>query len=836
MRLFSLLTLFLTVLSLGVYSNEKKKLMEEAEHAFYDQNYQKAYECYDKLETLVPSAKSYYSYRKGVCLVELKRSPEVALQLLEANKADFDSSDIADEYFYYLARACHLNLRFDDAILYYQKSLEIHGSEDTYYTEVINRDVQLSNNARKEYQINQNYEVKNVGNILNSEFPEYKPVISADESSLMFTSRRSDVTGQEKDVDGKYFEDIYISERDKYGYWEQPVKLNANVNTPDHEASVGLSADGRKLLFYQGGKHSGSLYTSFLEGDAWGTPILIDDGTRINSKKFWETSASMNLDETEIYFTSDRKGGLGGLDIYKSVKLPNGDWGNPIPLVDINSTFDEESPFIHPDGRTLYFASNNNNSIGGFDIFKSVFEDGKWSTPLNMGYPINTVFDDLYFTLTADGKKAYFSSSRSGGSGAEDLFSVVLDEDVRPLVLIKGIVRSELDEEIIASIDVYGKEDNKKQRYIYNPNRKTGRYLMILPPNKSYNMVVSAEGYDNFQLDLDIPDQEHFHEFYQEIILKKTKSGDSLLAEEIVVVNSFDDLRNSSKIDPKLKQADPDYLKDLVQDIANLTDSSDKKPEVEAMLAEKLGTVTEITEGVTGEYEKVVDNQAYTEAITYKSEKNSGSKKDLQPMILGDDTVMAVPYSKFNETDLSKKEATQESSDIALQESKSQATDKNSDETTSVVKPASNQESKPTIAPSEESLTKISEEEIASLSEIKLPEDVVIYFDFNSSALKEEYKPKLKSMVESIKNQKNIQLIIEGHTDAVGSDQYNDILSQRRSNTVSNYLQNFFPKQRIFVEFFGEAKPAAPNVNPDGSDNSNGRVLNRRAVVKAKLK
>ncbi len=813
--LFFWLHIALFSLNNVTFAGETKKLIEKAEKAFYEQNFELAYECYDKLAELMPEGKAYYDFKKGSCLIELRKNAPLALTLIKSNEELLSTSDVRDEYYFYLARALHLNERFDEAIQSFTTSLESLSLEDDFLKNLINREIEMSSNAKKAYEAKQNYEILNIQNPINTSYPEYKPVISADESVLIFTSRRPENTGGLKDIDGKYFEDIYISSRDKYGYWENPKNIGTNVNTSNHEASVSLSADGRKLIFYKGGKNSGSLFYSFLEADVWGTPMLIDNGATINSKKYWETSASVSLDEKVVYFTSDRKEGKGGLDIYKCEKLENGEWGTPQNISEINSPYDEESPFIHPDGKTLYFASNSGNSIGGFDIFKSVYEDGKWSAPVNMGYPINTVFDDLHFVLTADGKKGFFTSSRNNVDGMDDIYRVTLDEDVRPLVLIKGVVRTENNQEILASIDVFGKEDNEKQKYVYNPNIKTGKYLMILPPGKSYNMIISAEGYDNYQIELNIPDQEHFHEFYQEILLKKTGSGD-LVSENITVVNSFEDLRVTEKLDPKLKQANPDYLKDLVKDIVELTDSSQNDENARLALEQKINTVKDITDEVTDQYQRVVTNEAYTEAVTYSGSPSDSINK--QPLIIDNDTLLVVSYDKFKNTDFKEKpkedEQTLASSDVKKDSDQPLKTDEKLDN-------------------SSESITSLKDK-----NALILPDVVTVLFDFNSIAVNPEYHKNLNVLTDFyIKNKDKVNLVIEGHTDALGKSEYNLNLSKRRANSVLAYLTSQkIAKNSVKLEFYGEDRPAQPNTKPDGSDNPEGRSKNRRAVVKAVLK
>ena len=180
--------------------------------------------------------------------------------------------------------------------------------------------------------------------------------------------------------------------------WSKSVNLGKNVNTPNHDANSGLSADGQKFLVYLGRKGMGDLFECQLEGDTWGEPESL--GKNINTKDFHESSACYSPDGNSIYFVSDKPGGEGDHDIYVSHIDEKGKWGEAKNLgTTINTKYSEEGVYMHPDGKTLYFSSQGHQSMGGFDIFKSIYneETKSWSTPKNIGYPVNTTEDDVFF-------------------------------------------------------------------------------------------------------------------------------------------------------------------------------------------------------------------------------------------------------------------------------------------------------------------------------------------------------------------------------------------------------------------------------------------------------
>ncbi len=605
---------FLTIVSYGQeeYKNIGKKI-EAAEEAYYEGNFVKAYKLYSDLAQVDSEDSSYFKFRKATCLVNMDQDEQAALSILRS-ESQFSQSEFKSAYYYFLGESFHLNENFDSALFYLEKSKE-GGDFDALQLKDVNQKITQVNYAKEQYANAKNYNVFDVKGTVNSTYKDYKPLISSDESVLIFTSKRSTSTGQNKDENDEYFEDIYTTSRDNLGYLSEVQPISKNINTNDHEASVGISPDGRELILYKGDEHSGAFFVSKQSGTEWSTPQMIDDGKTINHKKFWETSACMTLDHKTIFFTSDRKGGLGGLDIYMAKKKDDGQWGEPKNLGNIiNSDLNEESPFIHPDGKTLFFSSRGGENMGGYDIFRTVLqENGSWSIPENLGYPINTVHNDVHFSLTADGRKAYFSSSRIDSQGKEDIYKVVLDENVDPLILIKGLVKSADGGSIESvAIEIIDKKTDESLSSVYKPNSSSGKYLIIVPPGDNYSMVVTGDGFEKYQIDLNIPSQDKFHELYQEVVLKKI-SNDSITYEEITVYNSFDNLRESDhQFDPELLHPNATYVDELIHDVNANKENKD-------YVQKKIDHIDVLTDGITQSMDQVVEKEEHTEELFYST-------------------------------------------------------------------------------------------------------------------------------------------------------------------------------------------------------------------------
>ncbi|MCB9361056.1 MAG: PD40 domain-containing protein [Flavobacteriales bacterium] len=495
-----LVTLFLVtsvVFSLKAQTPELKKIIKSADVRFDMHDYYGAEKLYAEAYSM-DSTNATVNFRLGVCKFEMKDHKSAEFYFIKS------SSAVSLEIFRYKAAIAHADKKFKKAINYYNAYKIINGEKDLTNEEANNL-IAKAIYAENVIKNPRNVSIINVGSNINTEYDEYVPLISADEEIMIFTSRRPESTGKLLDPNGRYFEDIYSS-KSLGKEWQKPVQLGKGINTNTNDASAGLSADGQLLFIFRTNEDliSGDLYECRMGLDEWEMPKKMP--SNINSKDI-ESSASIVPNERTLYFSSDREGGFGGKDIYKVERLPNGTWGavqNLGPTV--NTAEDEDAPFIHADGKTLYFSSTGHQNMGGYDIFKTKLnEAGEWSNPENLGYPINSVTDDIFYVVAADGKTGYYSSSREGGYGGQDIYKVLLKDEYEKLTVIKGEVLGKDNVPVSAKITLIELESASIQG-IYKSKEGTGKFIMLVEPGKTYNYVIQADGYHpkTDELDFDI--------------------------------------------------------------------------------------------------------------------------------------------------------------------------------------------------------------------------------------------------------------------------------------------------------------------------------------------
>ena len=372
-----------------------------------------------------------------------------------------------------------------------------------------------------------NFVPVSLGDMVNSIDEEYVNQLQLNGSRLLFTRRHHDI----KDGGGdRLAECLYESLMTGDG-WSVPNSIDIDWDYSQHMGAAVVSADGRTLLFTAcgvDGSTTCNLYQSSWDGERWKRPILMSD---INSAQ-WDSQPSLSADGREIFFSSRRNGAA---DIYHASLLDDGSWSMPMSLGDvINTDGVEMAPFIHPDGKTLYFSSNKRVGMGGFDVFMSRRDSlGQWSEPVNMGYPINTPYDEINFVVAADGVNAYISSYREGGAGGYDIYTFELEPSLRPdpVTYVLTEIYDEVSHEPIAARLCY--YDAYDGTLMYSFEAPDGVALSVMPSRHSYSMEVSAKGYMFYQQQL-LPDEtSEVKPFETKVFLSPIKVGETAILDNI---------------------------------------------------------------------------------------------------------------------------------------------------------------------------------------------------------------------------------------------------------------------------------------------------------------
>jgi outer membrane protein OmpA-like peptidoglycan-associated protein len=396
----------------------------------------------------------------------------------------------------------------------------------------------------------------------------------------MFTSRRNTSTGADKMGEGQtdYYEDIYITKKVD-GKWSAPENMGDQINTDGHDATTAVSPDAQSMIIYKDTKGDGNLYECKLEGEIWSKPKKMN---KFINTKHHESSASYSNDGKTLYFVTNKPGGLGQHDIYvTSWDDATQDWGEAKNLgASINTKHNEEAVLIHPDGKTLYFSSQGHNTMGNYDIFKSTLNiDGTWSKPENMGYPINTVDDDVFFVINASGRRGYYSSFKEDGEGEKDIYMITflgpekpeqlssednllasiakpvgekieekkVDALTKRITILKGVVSdAKTLKPVQASLELIDIDENKTLA-VFESNKTTGKYLVSLPSGKNYGLIVRKESYLFHSENFNIPETAAYQEVQKDIGLKKIEVGSIIILKNIFYDYNKSTLRDASK-------------------------------------------------------------------------------------------------------------------------------------------------------------------------------------------------------------------------------------------------------------------------------------------------
>jgi len=447
-NLLALIVLLLTNLSLIAQDEEAVKLADE----MYNYGDKK-----DALEVYLQALNFNKdniraNLMAGICYLETTNKHKSVEYLLHAYDLD---PHVTDDILFLIGKGYHLGNHFEEAAEYYEKykqailkgEIKVHKNSKEHILAKIEQKLIECKVGRELYNNPVNFELTNISHSINTEYPEYAPVITPDEKVIYFTSRRPGSTGNKKDRDNEFFEDIYYSENIN-GEWSKPKNVGSPINTEYHDGCIGISADGKELFIFRD-VNGGDIYSSIKnEKGEWSEPKSL--GKNINSK-YYEPSVCISKDKKLLFFSSNRAGGIGGLDLYMSIADANGKWGKPVLLgKEINTIFNEESPFYDDETKTLYFSSSGHKGMGGYDIYKTTYDSakGKWTEPINLGYPINTADDDIYYTVSAGGVRGYYASVRDYGVGEKDIYVVDIPKAQKKLMTDTKTAVKVVEEEI----------------------------------------------------------------------------------------------------------------------------------------------------------------------------------------------------------------------------------------------------------------------------------------------------------------------------------------------------------------------------------------------------
>lgn len=536
------------------------------------------------------------NFRIGVAYYYQPDKKLMALEYFE--KAYKLNPGVDADVHYYLGRLYHLNMQWDKAIGEYkvhQGALRANPKGNAERIADMDKKISECMNGKEFVKTPQRVFIDNVGSGINSKYPEYGPIITADESMMFFTSMRDNCTGGFQE--GMYFEDVFMSTYSN-GSWQPAVNIGTKINSKTHDATAGLSPDGQTLFIYRG-DNGGDLYESSLFGLEWSEPEKMNKNINTDNH---EPSCGLSYDGVNFYFVSNRKeGGQGTHDIWMSTKDPKGKWGPAANVgTTINTMYNEDAIFVHPDGKTFYFSSQGHKTMGGYDIFKVTYENGKWSQPENLGYPINGPDDDVFFVISGSGRHGYFSSAKSGGDygrsfGEKDIYKITFLGPEKPnalstednllasvaapvksavaappmeiktasVTILKGTITDAISgKPIAAQIELV---DNELRQVIatFTSNSSTGKYLVTLPSGKNYGIAVKAEGYLFHSENFDIPASAAYQEVVKDVQLKNVQVG-----AVIVLRNIFFDY-NKSTLRPE-SQVELDRLIKLLNDVPTM--------------------------------------------------------------------------------------------------------------------------------------------------------------------------------------------------------------------------------------------------------------------------
>jgi len=479
---------------------ENKMNFHDAESWILFEDYREALPLYQELKGIYPE-NSNFKYRIGQCFLNMPGEKEKAISYLEDavkninpeyREGSFRETQAPYDALYYLANAYRIDNQLDKAVSTYKLFMEKLDPE-IYDTSVVAFQIQSCLNAKDLMSSPVYIREDNLGNNVNGSSSESNAVVSDDETMIVFSKSLP-------------FYDAILYSTKVNGVWTEPRNMNELLKIDRNIYPASLSGDGRVLYLYNSENYDGNVFTTTYSNGTWSPVTRLNDN--INTK-FWESHAVVSHDNKKLYFTSNRKGTLGGLDIFVSRRDSTGDWGPAVNLGPvINTIYNEETPFLSRDDRTLFFSSRGHLNMGGHDIFySSILNNGEWSVPLNAGYPLNSTDDDVFFVPLNQGYEGYFSKFSPSGFGRQDIYRLEIFSNKHPRkFMVRGVVKVadinlKTDDRIrISSVNTRN-PDQISEDYA---DPETGEYELLVT-NGDHTVTYETNGIERFRRDIHLP-------------------------------------------------------------------------------------------------------------------------------------------------------------------------------------------------------------------------------------------------------------------------------------------------------------------------------------------
>jgi outer membrane protein OmpA-like peptidoglycan-associated protein len=752
-------------------------LAKKANGKFKSDKYNSALPLYLQL-LKYDSTNFLYNYRAGECFLESNMETAKSVKYFEAaRKYKAINDGITFDFYYLMGQAYHLTNRFDDAIASFTIAKTFPNSIDS----IADQEIKQCELGKSLKQKKSDARVFPIGINVNSIYPDYSPLITPDQSALLFTSTRKGSTGGKTNIDGDFFADIFIAKNlnkmngastttvavtKQTPVFSNAENIGSNINTSANDESVALSPDGGVFYLYR--KHK--IYQSYLSNGKL-TALKVFKTSFLNEYDF-DVAPSMYFtnDGKELYFVSSRPGGYGGKDVYKSVLQTDGTWGTAQNLgAVINSNLNEETPFFDSDEQTLYFSSQGHNSIGGFDVYKSKLDNNTWGVPENLGFPINSGTNDIFYSYDKKSNLGFLTSMRKEGVGNYDVFMVKYLQPINVSLLATysgGLAPKDL------KVTVMNLENESSLKTLPVNQRNTLSY----ESNKEYVMLIPRYNSDTIldTLYFKTPETPDSYNSLQEIVYEplKNKRG-MLIGYKTTIYNAFFD------IEKEIEKSGVRNQKALIKSFPMCREI------VPALSYYKNDNLT-------------------------KEEEYSGFVRYIKP-----DRKNFKVYTQTNYVDTSNFEMIYKMQDSLAAVAEMQSSEKAREEYLK-----KGEEEKLKKESEEKAAQEAKAKEIAK-SEIFNP----IHFQLSKSDFQSKYEAQLQDVADFMKSNLATHLELKGYTDSLGRKEFNKALSWDRAITIKRQLvKKGVAPERIIAEGFGQ------EIAPESGDGQSVEKNNRKVI------